>query len=428
MALSTEITKDVYTSSDYEFYTSFRITVSSDLIVSVIHNTSLVETELTISTDYTISTTYQQGSTVLVTLLDAGQSWLTGGNLSSDYTLILRRELPLTQDTSIRNQGSYYPELHENQFDKLVMLDQQQQEQLERCFKMSVSQDNTTLDPQLPSSYIGADRPILMLNDTGVAFADPPVTYTDLLSAIDTAGGVYTASRAMVTSGAGVATASGVTTTELGYVSGVTSAIQTQFTGKQSKSMLTTKGDLYVATASGVTARQAAGTDGYALVADSAQTNGIKYANVGVVKTISNVTSGTKTAGATNNYHQLTTNSITITAGTWELSGSATFFNSGGSPLYTDTGVGFYSANGADTSSTPTALSAAANLTMESSYPASNGSYLNASATFDAMYMPLQNVIVTVSASVTVYIVTYSSQTTSANTRITAYMTARRLY
>lgn len=43
------------------------------------------------------------------------------------------------------------------------------------------------------------------------------------------------------------------------------------------KSILTTKGDLPVATASGVVDRLAAGSDGQALVADSAQTKGLKY-------------------------------------------------------------------------------------------------------------------------------------------------------
>lgn len=51
-----------------------------------------------------------------------------------------------------------------------------------------------------------------------------------------------------------------------------------RITGAQQRSTLTTKGDLYVATASATTARQAVGTNGYVVVADSAQTNGLKWA------------------------------------------------------------------------------------------------------------------------------------------------------
>lgn len=87
-----------------------------------------------------------------------------------------------------------------------------------------------------------------------------------------------TVSRAVQTDGTGFISPSTTTSTELGYVSGVTSALQTQLDGKQSRSTLTTKGDLYVATASATTARQAVGTDGQVLTSDSSQTNGIRWA------------------------------------------------------------------------------------------------------------------------------------------------------
>lgn len=90
-----------------------------------------------------------------------------------------------------------------------------------------------------------------------------------------------TASRALVTGASSELAAATTTATEIGYVNGVTSAIQTQLDAKQLRSTLTAKGDLYVATASNTVARQAIGSDGQVLTADSAQTNGLKWAAAG---------------------------------------------------------------------------------------------------------------------------------------------------
>lgn len=86
-----------------------------------------------------------------------------------------------------------------------------------------------------------------------------------------------TASRALISDSNGIPTHSSTTNTELGYVSGVTSAIQTQLDDKTAKSTLTTKGDIYAATAASTPARVAVGTNGYVLTADSAQSTGLTY-------------------------------------------------------------------------------------------------------------------------------------------------------
>ena len=86
-----------------------------------------------------------------------------------------------------------------------------------------------------------------------------------------------TVSRALVSDGSGFVSAATTTATEIGYVNGVTSAIQTQLDAKQLRSTLTAKGDLYVATASNTVARQAVGSNGQVLTANSALTNGIEW-------------------------------------------------------------------------------------------------------------------------------------------------------
>lgn len=68
-----------------------------------------------------------------------------------------------------------------------------------------------------------------------------------------------------------------VTATELAYVDGVTSAIQTQLDAKIAKSTATAKGDILVATGSATIVAQPIGTDGQVLTADSTQSDGIKW-------------------------------------------------------------------------------------------------------------------------------------------------------
>lgn len=87
-----------------------------------------------------------------------------------------------------------------------------------------------------------------------------------------------TASRALASDVSGLITASSTTSTELGYVSGVTSAIQTQLNAKVGNSIVTAKGDLVTATAASTPINLAVGSNGQVLVADSSQTTGLKWA------------------------------------------------------------------------------------------------------------------------------------------------------
>jgi hypothetical protein len=69
-----------------------------------------------------------------------------------------------------------------------------------------------------------------------------------------------------------------VDATELGYLDGVTSAVQTQLDAKTIKATLTTKGDIYAATAASTPARLAVGTNGQVLTAASGQATGLQWA------------------------------------------------------------------------------------------------------------------------------------------------------
>lgn len=127
---------------------TFRVFDEDHLLVTV-KSTDGVETTLALTTDYTVTgvTDLTGGNVVLV---NNSQPWLTSGNLLTDYTLTIRRVVPLKQETDIRNQGDFFPESHEDEFDKLVMADQQQQDEIDRSVKLPESIAGSTFDTSLP--------------------------------------------------------------------------------------------------------------------------------------------------------------------------------------------------------------------------------------------------------------------------------------
>lgn len=84
-------------------------------------------TELVLDVDYTVA---GAGS------YSGGTITLTAGNLPAGDELSIRRRLDLVQETDLRNQGAFFAEDIENVFDRLVMVDQQQQDELNRCLKL----------------------------------------------------------------------------------------------------------------------------------------------------------------------------------------------------------------------------------------------------------------------------------------------------
>lgn len=111
------------------FSFTFRIFANTDLLVTKA-DADGVETVLTLTTDYTVSGagSYNGGSITLV-----------AGALPSGHTLTILRELDITQETDLRNQGSFFAETHEDVFDRHTMVMQQLQEQIDRAAKLPVT-------------------------------------------------------------------------------------------------------------------------------------------------------------------------------------------------------------------------------------------------------------------------------------------------
>lgn len=115
--------------SQTAFPYAFRIFADANLVVTRAVTATGVETTLVLNTDYTVSGAGSyNGGTVTTAVAPA-----TG------TTLTIRRVLATTQGVDLRNQGAFFAETHETVFDRLTMIDQQQQEEIDRSLKLAES-------------------------------------------------------------------------------------------------------------------------------------------------------------------------------------------------------------------------------------------------------------------------------------------------
>lgn len=116
MTVSTEVDHNEYVGNGVTttFPYTFRIFQKSDLVVQVVDIDENIST-LLLDTDYSVigAGSYSGGSVILAV------------PLSNGWKISISRELPVTQETDLRNQGKFFAEVHEDAFDKLTMLLQQ---------------------------------------------------------------------------------------------------------------------------------------------------------------------------------------------------------------------------------------------------------------------------------------------------------------
>lgn len=131
---------------------SFQVFLGSQLTVTVqapapdstIYN-------LQYGVDYTVSGLSPTGNPAMpgsITLTNQGQIWLNAGNLLSNYTLTILRNVPLSQTSSIRNQGDYLRSYLEDALDTLEMQIQQ----------LAVAPQAAALQPVLSSGVFLIDQ------------------------------------------------------------------------------------------------------------------------------------------------------------------------------------------------------------------------------------------------------------------------------
>lgn len=123
---------------------NFKIFAESDLIVTLVDSNGN-ETTLTLNTHYTINT----------------EPWPNGGSITtitedpydSGNTLVILRQLPLTQAIDYLTSGNFPAESHEEGLDRAVMILQEAMELTKRCLAFKV--DSNFSDLTLPDPVAG---------------------------------------------------------------------------------------------------------------------------------------------------------------------------------------------------------------------------------------------------------------------------------
>ena len=156
-----------------EFAVPFYFLEDSHLRV-VLLSAAGVETEQDLGTDYTVT--------------GAGES--AGGEITmstapaSGETLTILRNVPFTQQTDYQANDPFPAESHERALDKLTMVAQQSQEQLDRVVVAPVSESGSNL--QLPPIAARSGKYLAFNESTGDPEAGPSVSDVDTVSGLST--------------------------------------------------------------------------------------------------------------------------------------------------------------------------------------------------------------------------------------------------
>lgn len=146
MTLDSTTSKVQYTQSGSttEWPVPFKFLDNDHLIV--ITTVDGVDTTLVLDTDYTVAGAGDdEGGTVTISPAVASGTKVT-----------IYRWLELLQPTQLTTAGGWYPPVHENVFDRLTMMIQQGQEQIDRSLKIPVTSDDAEAEDLIQSIYDAA--------------------------------------------------------------------------------------------------------------------------------------------------------------------------------------------------------------------------------------------------------------------------------
>mgnify|MGYP003113811753 CR=1 FL=1 len=156
--------------STHSYAYGFKIFADADLEVIIRTTATGTETVKTLNTHYVVTNAgSDSGGNVLF-------KYNTGNNSDAHYsasehrpasgeTVLIRRKLTLTQGTDYVANDPFPADSHENALDRLTFISQQQQEEIDRCLKLS--RTNTMTSPEFTTSATDRASKLLAFDSSG---------------------------------------------------------------------------------------------------------------------------------------------------------------------------------------------------------------------------------------------------------------------
>ena len=156
MTVSSTTTKNSYSgnASTTTFAYGFKIFAATDLTV-ILRSATGAETVQTLTTHYTVSNVG----------VDSGGNVVFGSAPASGVTVVIRRNMALTQSTDYVANDPFPAATHEDALDRLTFISQQMQEEMNRSIKLS--RTNTMTSTEFTTSATDRANKVLSFDGSG---------------------------------------------------------------------------------------------------------------------------------------------------------------------------------------------------------------------------------------------------------------------
>ena len=151
--------------SAHTFPFTFKVFTDADIVVKKLEASTSIETTLTLglNNDYIVTLNADQNSNPggSVTLKSGGNNQ----NLANGFSLVITSDVDALQGVDLTNQGGFFPEVINDALDKAIIIHQQQQTELDRSIRFSLT--NTIGSLEITENAAARANKVLGFDDSG---------------------------------------------------------------------------------------------------------------------------------------------------------------------------------------------------------------------------------------------------------------------